>query len=93
METGFKYADVCIDVSIEKLDKPFSYRIPERLSGIICVGSRVRIPFGAGNTEKKGYVIAIKDDTEYDPDKVKDILGLSKAVWVQRTEALRLLRS
>ena len=76
METGVKYADVCIDVSIEKLDKPFSYRIPERLSGIICVGSRVRIPFGAGNTEKKGYVTAIKDDTAYDPEKIKDILGL-----------------
>ncbi len=76
LETGVKYADVCIDVSIEKLDKPFSYRIPERLSGIICVGSRVRIPFGAGNTEKKGYVIAIKNDTDYDPDKVKEILGL-----------------
>ena len=70
------YADVCIDVSIEKLDKPFSYRIPERLSGIICVGSRVRIPFGAGNTEKKGYVTAIKDEVSYDPDKVKDIIGL-----------------
>ncbi|MBO7532321.1 MAG: primosomal protein N', partial [Lachnospiraceae bacterium] len=76
METGKMYADVCIDVSIEKLDKPFSYRIPERLSGIICVGSRVRIPFGAGNTEKKGYVTAIRDEISYDPGKVKDIIGL-----------------
>ncbi|MCR5619789.1 MAG: primosomal protein N' [Lachnospiraceae bacterium] len=76
METAVKYADVCIDISIEKLDKPFSYRIPERLSGIICVGSRVRIPFGSGNTEKKGYVTAIKDDTSYAPDKIKDIIGL-----------------
>ena len=71
-----RYADVCIDISIEKLDRPFSYRIPERLSGIVCVGSRVRIPFGSGNTEKKGYVTAIRDNTDYDPDKVKDILGL-----------------
>ena len=76
LETGKMYADVCIDVSIEKLDKPFSYRIPERLSGTICVGSRVRIPFGAGNTEKKGYVTALRDEVAYDPDKVKDILGL-----------------
>ena len=49
MDKAKLYADVIIDVSIDKLDRPFSYRIPERLSGIIKVGSRVRIPFGAGN--------------------------------------------
>ena len=70
------YADVILDVSIEKLDRPFSYRIPERLSGIVCVGSRVRIPFGAGNTEKKGYVTALKDTVQYEEDKIKDILGI-----------------
>ncbi|MBP8969502.1 MAG: primosomal protein N' [Lachnospiraceae bacterium] len=70
------YADVIIDISIEKLDIPFTYRIPERLSGIICVGSRVRIPFGKGDSEKKGYVTAIKDTADYDDSKIKDILGL-----------------
>ena len=69
------YADVIIDISIEKLDRPFTYRIPERLSGIICVGSRVRIPFGGGNTEKKGYVTAIKDHADLEESKIKDILG------------------
>ena len=76
MVNGSQYADVIIDISIEKLDRPFTYRIPERLSGIICVGSRVRIPFGGGNTEKKGYVTSIKDHADYDDDKIKDILGL-----------------
>lgn len=76
LETGKMYADVCIDVSIEKLDKPFSYRIPERLSGIICVGSRVRIPFGKGDSEKKGYVTALKDSADLEDSKIKDILGL-----------------
>jgi primosomal protein N' (replication factor Y) len=76
METGTLYADVIIDVSIDKLDRPFSYRIPERLSGIIKVGSRVRIPFGAGNKEKKGYVTAVKDTANYDDEKIKDILGI-----------------
>ncbi len=65
-----------IDISIEKLDIPFTYRIPDRLSGIICVGSRVRIPFGKGDSEKKGYVTAIKDTADYDDSKIKDILGL-----------------
>ena len=75
MEKGVSYADVIIDVSIDKLDRPFSYRIPERLSGIIKVGSRVRIPFGAGNKEKKGYVTAIRDTAGYDDEKIKDIMA------------------
>lgn len=76
MVHGSIYADVIIDISIEKLDIPFTYRIPDRLSGIICVGSRVRIPFGKGDSEKKGYVTAIKDTADYDDSKIKDILGL-----------------
>ena len=68
------YAEVIIDISIEKLDRPFTYRIPDRLSGIICAGSRVIIPFGNGNTPKKGYVISVKDTADYDPGRIKDIM-------------------
>ena len=78
------YADVIIDVSIDKLDRPFNYRIPERLSGISKVGSRVRIPFGAGNKEKKGYVTALRDTSGYDDEKIKDIIGIVEG----STEAL-----
>ncbi len=70
------FAEVIIDVSIEKLDRPFTYRIPDRLSGIVCVGSRVRIPFGSGNTEKKGYVTAIRETSGFDDGKIKDITGM-----------------
>ena len=69
------FAEVIIDISIEKLDRPFTYRIPERLSGLIMPGSRVIIPFGSGNTEKKGYVISLRDRSDFDEDKIKDILG------------------
>ena len=84
MDKAKLYADVIIDVSIDKLDRPFSYRIPERLSGIIKVGSRVRIPFGAGNKEKKGYVTALRDTSGYDDEKIKDIIGIVEG----STEAL-----
>ena len=84
MDKAKLYADVIIDVSIDKLDRPFSYRIPERLSGIIKVGSRVRIPFGAGNKEKMGYVTALRDTSGYDDEKIKDIIGIVEG----STEAL-----
>lgn len=72
------YADVYIDISTEKLDRPFSYHIPDNLLGKIDVGTRVLVPFGKGNNPRKAYVAALNDHTDYDPSKVKDILGIAK---------------
>lgn len=70
------YADVIVDISYEKVDKPFSYRIPEDMQGHIAVGSVVRIPFGKGNRTRKGYVVGFKDSVDYDDSKIKDIARL-----------------
>ena len=32
------YADVIVDISHEKLDRPFQYRIPDRLRGKLTAG-------------------------------------------------------
>lgn len=72
------YADVIVDISHEKVDRPFQYRIPEALRDDIYPGVRVMIPFGRGNTLRKGYVIAIKDKAEIDITKIKDICEVPK---------------
>lgn len=72
------YADVIVDISHEKVDRPFQYRIPEALRDDIYPGVRVLIPFGRGNTLRKGYVIAIKDKAEIDITKIKDICEVPK---------------
>ena len=54
---GREYANIIVDISHEKLDKTFQYRIPERLQDQIEPGMRVMIPFGAGNKLIQGYVI------------------------------------
>ncbi|MCR4616981.1 MAG: primosomal protein N' [Lachnospiraceae bacterium] len=74
----YRFADVIIDISLDKLDRPFSYRIPDRLLGRLEIGMRVLVPFGAGNTTKKAYIIALKENTEYDLSKVKDIQDIAK---------------
>ena len=51
------YADIIIDITHEKLDKVFQYRIPSELEGILEVGTEVIVPFGRGNKETGGYVI------------------------------------
>ena len=67
------YAKVIVDISHEKLDKGFDYRIPEHLTKSIYPGVQVRIPFGKGNRLIQGYVLEIKETAGYDEDKIKDI--------------------
>lgn len=67
------YADIIIDISHEKLDKVFQYRIPEELAARLVIGMQVQVPFGGGNVLRTGYVVDITDQTDYDEDKIKDI--------------------
>lgn len=67
------YADIIIDISHEKLDKVFQYRIPEELLPRLTIGMQVQVPFGSGNALRTGYVVDITDQTDYDVDKIKDI--------------------
>ncbi len=70
------YANIIIDISHEKLDKTFQYRIPEALQKEITIGTQVEIPFGNGNRKMAGYVVGITDTPEYDVAKTKEILGI-----------------
>ena len=72
------YAEVIVDISHEKLDRPFTYKIPESLLGEIEEGTNVEIPFGAGNKVINGIVIRIKDSNDYDPNKTKELIGIAK---------------
>ena len=54
-----KYADVIVDISHEKVDRPFEYKIPDQLEEKICCGSQVMVPFGRGNKLISGFVIGL----------------------------------
>ena len=71
------YADVIIDISHEKLDRDFQYRVPERLEKEISQGVVVTVPFGKGNILRKGYVIGISEKPKYDTSRIKEIEGVS----------------
>lgn len=70
------YADVIVDISHEKLDRTFQYRIPEELAGQVQAGTAVEIPFGRGNRRITGYVLDLADQPVYETDKIKDICGV-----------------
>ena len=71
-----RYAEIIIDIAYNKLDRPFTYRVPERMQQIVQPGSLVLVPFGKGNTMRKGYIIALKDECGLPPEKVKEIVEL-----------------
>ena len=68
------YANIIIDITHEKLDKIFQYKIPEELEKELEIGTEVIVPFGRGNRETAGYVIGFSESTSYDPDKIKSVL-------------------
>ncbi len=67
------YAEVIVDIATEQVDRVFTYRVPEALSGRIGAGYRVRIPFG--RREKEGYVLRLRDSADYDEDRIRDIIA------------------
>ena len=69
-----EYANVIVDISHEKLDKTFQYRIPEHLKEQISIGVQVNIPFG--NRKLTGYVVDLSDIPEYEPEKTKELLSI-----------------
>ncbi|MBE5905410.1 MAG: primosomal protein N' [Lachnospiraceae bacterium] len=90
-----EYAQIIVDLSIEKLDRPFTYGIPEHLKNVVHIGDQVLVPFGRGNRTLQGFVIGITHRVELPPgitiknicDKVPDkgITGqlIDLAVWMK----------
>ena len=65
------YADVIVDINHTDVDKVFEYSFTDCK---INLGSRVVVSFGKKVLE--GYVIGIKNDCKFDPDKIKPIINV-----------------
>lgn len=72
------FANIIVDITHEKLDKIFQYRIPAHIEEALSVGMEVIVPFGKGNRQTKGYVVGFAETCDYDLAKVKEILDISK---------------
>ena len=72
------YADIIVDITHEKLDKVFQYRIPSELEGRLKTGMEVVVPFGRGNKEIRGYVTGFSQKPGYDEGKIKPVLRVAR---------------
>ncbi len=85
-----RFANIIVDISHEKVDRPFQYRIPDALMGKLEVGMAVMIPFGRGNKQIKGYVMEITDRVGYDESKLKSVDSIVRDSISAHGDSIRL---
>ena len=85
-----RYANIIIDISHEKVDRPFQYKIPEALRGRLEVGMCVQAPFGAGNHLRQGYVVEITDRAQFPDEKQKQVRAIVTENVPVEADAVRL---
>ena len=84
------YANIIIDISHESVDRVFQYRVPRELEGEIEAGKQVYIPFGAGSRQRKGYVVELTDEVQYEESKIKDVAGIVKGSVTAQSQLIWL---
>ncbi|QFF98484.1 primosomal protein N' [Psychrobacillus glaciei] len=80
--------EVIVDVSAYPIDRPFDYSVPEHLESLVERGSRVHVPFG--NRKVQGFITNIKEHTDFDISKLKEIQSIIDVEPVVTEELLQL---
>lgn len=78
-------AEVIVDVASSELDKIFDYKV---LSRDVVRGSRVIVPLGSRKTE--GFVINLKNTSDYDYSKLKSIIRVVEEIPALTEECLQM---
>lgn len=84
------FANIIVDISHEKVDRPFQYLIPPQLQNVLEVGMSVMIPFGRGNKLIRGYVIELTDQAEYDVSRLKAVDSIVEGGVSAQADSIRL---
>ena len=92
META-DMVKVAVSAAPYSIDKPYSYLVPEHLSDAAVPGVRVVVPFGRGNKESEGLILARSPEPKLpgvkairsvlDPEPVLDKAGIDLALWMR----------
>ena len=82
-------AQIAIEQAAYHFDKPFAYRIPEKLAGRVLPGCRVLVPFGNGNRTRQGLVLSL-DAPEEGERELKELAALIDSEPVLSDEMLKM---
>ena len=67
-------AEIIMNSSVRNLDRTFDYSIPIDMEEKVHIGSRVLVKFGNIKELKEGFVINIKEKSEFVNSKRKNVL-------------------
>ncbi|MGI6069910.1 MAG: replication restart helicase PriA [Blautia sp.] len=67
------FADIVVDISHEKLDRSFQYKVPAKLEAQIRPGAVVEVPFGRGNRTIQGYVVGLSEEAKFPLERMKEV--------------------
>ncbi|MBQ9267096.1 MAG: primosomal protein N' [Clostridia bacterium] len=73
------FAEVIVNLSVSELNRTFDYGIPEGMD--LSIGTRVLVPFGARRGTEIGYVVGIKETSDF---QCKDIIRVVDSVFDER---------
>ena len=92
META-DMVKVAVSAAPYSIDKPYSYLVPESLAAAAVPGVRVMVPFGRGNKESEGLILARVQEPKLpgskalrqvlDPEPVLDKADIDLALWMR----------
>ena len=68
-------AKIALDGLVYAIDKPYSYTLPAEFSKA-RPGCRVSVPFGAGNRQREGMILALEEGETADLKAVSSLLDL-----------------
>lgn len=69
------FAEVIINNNAKALNKIFDYEIPEEFMNEVHIGSRVFVPFGRGKKLEDGFIINIKEASEFANKGIEQVLN------------------
>lgn len=81
-------AEVILNSNAKDLNKTFDYKVPEEMTKEIKIGSLVFVPFGRRKILEEGYVISLKEKSEYD---TKEIVKLEENSYLDE-EKIKLAK-
>ena len=80
-------AKIALSAATFAIDRPYSYRVPPALAGVLQPGMRVLVPFGTGNRTSEGLVLSVE---EAEGGKLKEIVTLLDETPVLSPQGIQL---
>lgn len=71
-DINVRFAEIYLNQTNKRIDRTYDYAVLEKDRLKIKPGMRVVVPFGKGNRHLEGFVVNIKDYTDY-PDRIRAI--------------------